>query len=144
MSFPTFKIGGLTLPRLLLGGNPISGFSHRSAEATTAMLDYFTVDRVKDLFRRCEACGIDEAAANAILVKVNQIGTLTETLDAVHLAQAGQVKAARKPCPDQSDSYGLHGLSERAPAHRSCLSRKTWMDARDRSVVLAVNSSRDG
>ena len=30
--------------------------------------------------------GIDEGAANALLVKVNQIGTLTETLDAVSLA----------------------------------------------------------
>ncbi len=31
--------------------------------------------------------GIDEKVANSILVKVNQIGTLTETLDAVALAQ---------------------------------------------------------
>ncbi|MDM4762771.1 phosphopyruvate hydratase [Galbitalea sp. SE-J8] len=31
--------------------------------------------------------GLDAAAANSILVKVNQIGTLTETLDAVSLAQ---------------------------------------------------------
>jgi enolase len=30
--------------------------------------------------------GIDKGAANSILVKVNQIGTLTETMDAVHLA----------------------------------------------------------
>jgi len=30
--------------------------------------------------------GIKEGAANALLVKVNQIGTLTETLDAVALA----------------------------------------------------------
>ncbi len=30
--------------------------------------------------------GIDEGAANALLVKVNQIGTLTETLDAVGMA----------------------------------------------------------
>ncbi|WP_426565854.1 phosphopyruvate hydratase [Angustibacter sp. McL0619] len=30
--------------------------------------------------------GIDESAANALLVKVNQIGSLTETLDAVDLA----------------------------------------------------------
>jgi enolase len=30
--------------------------------------------------------GIDEGAANAILVKVNQIGTLTETLEAIDLA----------------------------------------------------------
>ena len=30
--------------------------------------------------------GIDERAANAILVKLNQIGTLSETLDAIRLA----------------------------------------------------------
>jgi len=32
--------------------------------------------------------GIDEEVANAILLKVNQIGTLTETLDAIELARA--------------------------------------------------------
>ena len=37
--------------------------------------------------------GIDEKAGNAILVKVNQIGTLTETLDAVKLAQSHGMKA---------------------------------------------------
>ncbi len=31
--------------------------------------------------------GIDEKAANAILIKVNQIGTLTETLDTIHMAK---------------------------------------------------------
>jgi enolase len=31
--------------------------------------------------------GIDEKAGNAILVKVNQIGTLSETFDAVKMAQ---------------------------------------------------------
>ncbi len=37
--------------------------------------------------------GIDEAAGNAILVKVNQIGSLTETMDAVALAQRHGMKA---------------------------------------------------
>jgi enolase len=32
--------------------------------------------------------GIDEGAGNAILLKVNQIGTLTETLDAIELARS--------------------------------------------------------
>ena len=32
------------------------------------------------------AMGIDKGLANSILVKVNQIGTLTETLDAVDMA----------------------------------------------------------
>lgn len=37
--------------------------------------------------------GIDLNAGNAILVKVNQIGTLTETMDAVSLAQRNGMKA---------------------------------------------------
>jgi enolase 1/2/3 len=37
--------------------------------------------------------GIDKGIANAILVKVNQIGTLSETLDAVSLAQRSRYNA---------------------------------------------------
>jgi len=37
--------------------------------------------------------GIDKATANAILVKVNQIGSLTETLDAVDMAHRAGYKA---------------------------------------------------
>src|SRR5262249_52005292 len=32
--------------------------------------------------------GIDEAAANAVLIKLNQIGTLTETIGAIEMARA--------------------------------------------------------
>jgi enolase len=35
--------------------------------------------------------GIDEASANAILIKVNQIGTLTETLDTIELAKTNNM-----------------------------------------------------
>src|SRR5438552_16654923 len=59
-------------------------------QALTAALG----DRVQvvgdDIFvtnpERCRR-GIAEGAANALLVKLNQIGTITETLDAVALAQ---------------------------------------------------------
>ena len=37
--------------------------------------------------------GIEEGAGNAILIKVNQIGTLTETIDAVHLADIHAMNA---------------------------------------------------
>ena len=36
--------------------------------------------------------GIDEGVANAILIKLNQIGTLTETLDAIRMARAAGYK----------------------------------------------------
>ena len=38
-------------------------------------------------------CGIQLEVANAILIKVNQIGTLTETLDAVEMAQHAGYRA---------------------------------------------------
>lgn len=37
--------------------------------------------------------GIEQEVANAILIKVNQIGTLTETLDAINLAHRNSYKA---------------------------------------------------
>ena len=37
--------------------------------------------------------GIDESIANSILIKFNQIGTLTETLAAINLAQAADYTA---------------------------------------------------
>jgi enolase len=37
--------------------------------------------------------GIDEGAANSILIKVNQIGTVTETLDAIELARTNNMTA---------------------------------------------------
>lgn len=37
--------------------------------------------------------GIEEGAANGILIKVNQIGTLTETLDAIELARTNNMTA---------------------------------------------------
>jgi enolase len=37
--------------------------------------------------------GIDTGAGNSILIKVNQIGTLTETLDAIELAKTNKMTA---------------------------------------------------
>ncbi len=62
-----------------------AGWSHFTAEVGSKLQivgdDLFVTNPVR------LAKGIAEKAANSILVKVNQIGTLTETLDAVALAQ---------------------------------------------------------
>ena len=56
-------------------------------------------DRVQlvgdDLFvtnKKCLQMGIDNKAGNAILLKVNQIGTITETLETIELARANNYK----------------------------------------------------
>ncbi|AAT89480.1 enolase [Leifsonia xyli subsp. xyli] len=67
------------------------GWAHLNAEiGSTLQLvgDDLFVTNPKRL-----AQGIQQKAANSILVKVNQIGTLTETLDAVSLAQRSGMTA---------------------------------------------------
>ncbi len=48
-----------------------------------------------DLFvtnKKCLQMGIDKHAGNAILIKVNQIGTITETIETINLARANGYK----------------------------------------------------
>ena len=97
--------------------------------------------------------GIDEGVANAILIKLNQIGTLTETLDAVALAtsnaygtvishrsgetedttvadlavavNAGQIKAGAPARSDRVAKYNQLLAHRRAPRRRREVPRST-------------------
>jgi len=59
MSLPMLDIKGLKVSRMVVGGNPVSGFSHAGADRTKAMLDYFTTENIKKLLRDCEAAGVN-------------------------------------------------------------------------------------
>jgi len=56
---PLVQLGPHRVSRLIVGGNPISGFSHFSAQLSQEMVDYFTAENVKRLLRRCESVGIN-------------------------------------------------------------------------------------
>ena len=58
-----------------------SALNERTGDRVQLVGDDLFVTNIERLQR-----GIDERAANAILVKLNQIGTLSETLDAIRLA----------------------------------------------------------
>jgi hypothetical protein len=55
---PTIEIGGVTLSRLMVGGNPFSGNSHYSVQLNEEMLDYFTMENIKRTLHRCEQLGM--------------------------------------------------------------------------------------
>ena len=59
MVIPKVSIGGLKVSKLILGGNPFSGFSHQGVQADQAMLHYYTADRIKQEYRRAERLGIN-------------------------------------------------------------------------------------
>lgn len=55
--------------------------------------------------------GIASKAANAVLIKLNQIGTLTETIDAVHLAQSHSFKCVMSHRSGETEDTTIADLS---------------------------------
>jgi enolase len=75
--------------------------------------------------------GIDEGAANALLVKVNQIGTLTETLDAVSLAHRNGFRAMMSHRSGETEDTTIADLA----VATDCGQIKTGAPARSERVA---------
>jgi len=61
---PTVDFCGLNATRLIIGANPFGGFSHQTPERNQEMLAYYTVERIKETWRRAEAAGINTMVTN--------------------------------------------------------------------------------
>lgn len=56
---PAVRLGpGCEVSRLMIGSNPMSGFSHISPERDWVMTQYYTAARILELLRYCEALGL--------------------------------------------------------------------------------------
>jgi hypothetical protein len=56
---PTIKLGPHTVTRLIIGGNPIYGYSHFNKLLSRHQTDWHTPERVVSLMQRCEQAGIN-------------------------------------------------------------------------------------
>ncbi|MEU9011402.1 phosphopyruvate hydratase [Streptomyces sp. NPDC048479] len=77
------------------------------------------------------ARGIEDGAANALLVKVNQIGSLTETLDAVELAQRSGFKCMMSHRSGETEDVTIADLA----VATNCGQIKTGAPARSERVA---------
>jgi hypothetical protein len=59
MALEQVKLGKLSVSRMLIGGNPFSGFSHQSPERDTEMRAYYTTEQIQATLREAESLGID-------------------------------------------------------------------------------------
>ncbi len=59
MSLGTVKIGKLNVSKLILGGNPFSGFSHHSRERDLEMKNYYNVAQIKKEFSIAEELNVN-------------------------------------------------------------------------------------
>ena len=57
-SMDTTTLGDLRAPRLLLGSNPFSGFSHQGKDRDERMVHHYTVARIKETLFEAERLGI--------------------------------------------------------------------------------------
>jgi len=67
-----------------------------------------------DLFvtnKKCLQQGIDMGAGNAILLKVNQIGTITETLETINLARSNGYKTVISHRSGETEDYTIADLA---------------------------------
>ena len=76
-------------------------------------------------------CGIDAGVGNSILVKVNQIGTLTETLEAIRLAQSAGYTAVISHRSGETEDTTIADLAVATGAGQS----KTGAPARSDRVA---------
>lgn len=51
-------LGNVSVSRFILGGNPFSGFSHSTVERDNEMLDWYSMERIKEAFRLAAAAGV--------------------------------------------------------------------------------------
>ncbi len=59
MSVPRVKLGKLSVSKLIIGGNPFTGYSHQSPERNREMVHYYTTARIKATLAQAESLGID-------------------------------------------------------------------------------------
>jgi hypothetical protein len=53
------SLGSMQVSRLVIGGNPFSGFSHQGSARDREMRRYYTTERIKAALRKAEAAGIN-------------------------------------------------------------------------------------
>jgi hypothetical protein len=58
-TLPTIRLGPHAVTRLIIGGNPIYGYSHFNKLFSQHLTAWHTPERVLELLRRCEQCGIN-------------------------------------------------------------------------------------
>lgn len=92
MTIQMIPLGSLTASRLIIGGNPLSGFSHQTPLLDREMVRYFTTNQIKSTLRHAEELGINTVIARA---DRHIIRVLAEYWD-----EGGQIQWVAQTCPE--------------------------------------------
>ena len=91
MVLGTIDIGKLSVSKLIIGGNPFSGFSHISPEMDLDMKRYYKVSKIKEELSKAESIGVNTFLGRA---DHHVIRTLLEYWD-----EGGKIQWIAQTCP---------------------------------------------
>jgi len=119
MTLPQVRIGSLSVSRLMIGGNPFSGNSHRGPQVDAEMRHYYTSERIKATLREAESLGINTLVARA---DAHICRTLLEYWD-----EGGTIQWIAQTCPELQSSV-LSALAAVANGAKACYIHGGVMD----------------
>ncbi|MFO7976293.1 MAG: hypothetical protein R6V12_16855 [Candidatus Hydrogenedentota bacterium] len=95
MGLGQIYLGDVPVSRMIIGGNPFSGFSHQTEMKDREMCRYFTTQRIKDTLRRAESLGVNTHLGRA---DHHIIRVLLEYWD-----EGGSIQWIAQTCPEVGD-----------------------------------------
>jgi hypothetical protein len=82
---PTIALGQYRVTRLIVGSNPLSGYSYLGDEMDREMKSYFTPERIIAFLRQCEQAGINTHQFSAASKALDTYRALREQGSKLHL-----------------------------------------------------------
>ncbi len=106
MPLDQIQLGNVPVSRVIIGGNPFSGFSHQTDAKNREMCRYFTTQRIKDALCEAESLGVNTHLGRA---DHHIMRVLLEYWD-----EGGSIQWIAQTCPEVGDiargiQNALHG-----------------------------------
>jgi hypothetical protein len=130
---PMIQLGSHKVSRLIVGSNPMFGYSHSSALLSRLMVDYFTLENIAKLLDQCLALGINtwqSSASEKVEKTLDDVRSRGGNLQWIFLANS----------PHLEDPKALKDLIERnkpiAVVHHGQVTDRFWREGQ-------INKARD-
>jgi hypothetical protein len=138
-TLPTVSLGAHRVTRLIIGGNPIRGYSHRDAEWDREMREYHTVENTVRTLLHCEACGLNTMQSRGDQVIYDTLAAYRRAGGTMHwIAQT----AGEHPDPFRH----IREVAARDPIaiyHHGSMSDRFWKDGTFGKVRDLLRAIRD-
>jgi len=117
----TVMLGNVPVSRIMLGANPFGGYSHWTVERDNEMLDWHTMERVKETYRLAERAGVATHLARADHFIMRALRE--------HWNEGGNLTWIAQQCPGVGSL--MHGVNNAINGHaKGCFLHGGEMDNR--------------